>query len=134
MIIPIRVDVIHDQKPLANHAIVGGTILLYAAQFALGEDSPVVKAFILDGFSPLGLIGHIFLHSGPLHLIGNMIFLWVFGNAVCAWLGNGLYPVFYVVAGLAAAVTHVALGGGPAWGASGAVNGVVGAFWPPVMP
>jgi hypothetical protein len=57
-----------------------------------------------------------------------MLFLWVFGNAICAKVGNLIFPVFYILLGLLAATVHNLAGGGTAVGASGAINGVVGAF------
>ncbi len=75
-----------------------------------------------------GLLGHTLLHVGLFHLIGNMIFLWVFGNAICAKVGNLWFPLVYVGLSLAAGVTHILLDGDPAIGASGAINGIVGMF------
>ncbi|MHC4601685.1 MAG: rhomboid family intramembrane serine protease [Planctomycetota bacterium] len=128
MFIPVQVDVLHGEKPVANSAIVATTVLAFAGQVTLGHQSAVVRAFVLDGFSPLGLVGHMLLHGGFLHIIGNMIFLWVFGNAVCAWLGNKAYPAFYLFFGLSAALAHVLFDGDPAIGASGAISGVVGLY------
>lgn len=68
------------------------------------------------------------LHGGWVHLIGNMLFLWIFGNAVNAKLGHLLYVAFYLAAGFAASMAHYLFAGGPVVGASGAINGVMGAF------
>jgi membrane associated rhomboid family serine protease len=73
----------------------------------------------------------MFLHGGWLHLIGNMIFLWVFGDNVEDAMGHVRYAVFYVIAGLAATAAHVAVSQNdiiPAVGASGAIAGVLGAY------
>ncbi|MHC4780411.1 MAG: rhomboid family intramembrane serine protease, partial [Planctomycetota bacterium] len=128
MFIPVKVDVIHTERPVANQAIIATTVLAFAGQMALGPQSSIVRAFVLDGFSPIGMIGHMLLHGGFMHIIGNMIFLWVFGNAVCAWLGNKAYPAFYLLFGFGAAVAHNLFGGGLAIGASGAIMGVVGLY------
>jgi len=75
-----------------------------------------------------------FLHSGFLHIAGNMLFLWVFGNNVEDFLGKIKFAAFYLVAGIAAGLAHVVtnLEGlpslAPAVGASGAVAGVMGAY------
>ena len=75
-----------------------------------------------------------FLHGGFLHIAGNMLFLWVFGNNVEDFLGKVKYLVFYLAAGIAAGFAHVlvSLEGIPALlpavGASGAVAGVMGAY------
>jgi membrane associated rhomboid family serine protease len=92
------------------------------------------EAFLLDGWDPSSLFGHMFLHGGFLHLLGNMLFLWIFGNAVCAKVGNISFPFIYLFLGFCAAVVHLVADGSPAVGASGAINGVVGMFlvWYPL--
>ncbi|MHC4200764.1 MAG: rhomboid family intramembrane serine protease, partial [Planctomycetota bacterium] len=75
-----------------------------------------------------GWITYLLLHGGIFHLVGNMVFLWVFGNAICARLGNAWYPLVYVGLGLAAALAQVVGSTGPAVGASGAINGIVAMF------
>jgi membrane associated rhomboid family serine protease len=84
--------------------------------------------YALKGWTLRGMLGHMWLHGGYLHLLGNMYFLWIFGNAVCAKVGNLLYLPIYVAAGLAAAIAHVSYQGGAAIGASGAINGIMGMF------
>jgi hypothetical protein len=54
-----------------------------------------IRPFILNGWKLKGLFGHIWLHGGILHLLGNMLFLWIFGNAVCAKIGNIRYLLIY---------------------------------------
>jgi membrane associated rhomboid family serine protease len=81
--------------------------------------------------SSLTLITSMFLHGGLMHLIGNMVFLWVLGDNVEDALGHVRYLVFYVVAGVAAALSHAALeptSQVPMIGASGAISGVMGAY------
>ncbi len=73
----------------------------------------------------------MFLHGGWLHLISNMWFLWIFGDNVEDVLGKARYIVFYLLCGLAAALTHFAVEPGstlPVLGASGAIAGVLGAY------
>jgi membrane associated rhomboid family serine protease len=73
----------------------------------------------------------MFIHGGWLHLIGNMIFLWVFGDNVEDAMGHVRYAIFYVVVGLAASAAHVFMNQNdlvPAIGASGAIAGVLGAY------
>lgn len=83
---------------------------------------------VLDGWSPVGMVGYLLLHAGPIHLIGNMLFLWIFGNAVCAKIGNGPYLAAYVGLGVVAGVIHMLFSGHPVIGASGAINGIVGMY------
>jgi membrane associated rhomboid family serine protease len=77
------------------------------------------------------LFTSMFLHGGWLHLLGNMLFLWVFGGSVEGRLGHGAYFVFYLFCGLAAGATHILASWGsqvPSIGASGAISGVMGAY------
>jgi membrane associated rhomboid family serine protease len=76
----------------------------------------------------IGLFGHLFQHGNWLHLVGNMLFLLVFGNAVCAKLGWKKYLTLYFLAGLGAALAHLAIDGDPCVGASGAICGVMAAY------
>ena len=73
----------------------------------------------------------MFLHGGWLHLIGNMWFLWVFGNNVEDSMGHVRFVIFYIVCGLAAAAAQVVVNPSstlPMVGASGAISGVMGAY------
>ena len=85
------------------------------------------------GVSPLlTLLTSMFLHGSLFHLLGNMLYLWIFGNNIEDKLGPLRYLLFYLVGGVAAALTHVlALPGSrtPMIGASGAIAGVLGAYW-----
>ncbi len=87
-----------------------------------------VRPFILYGWNIKGLFGHIWLHGGILHLLGNMLFLWIFGNAVCAKIGNFRYLLIYLGLGVIAGIAHLVFTGGSALGASGAIYGVVGMY------
>lgn len=77
------------------------------------------------------LVTHLFLHADPLHLLFNLVFLWAVGGLLELEWGGGFFAAFYAAAGIAAAMTHVAVNAGsvePAIGASGAVAGLMGAF------
>jgi len=85
------------------------------------------------GAGPVWLtpLSSMFLHGGWFHLIGNMWFLWVFGNNVEDSMGRFRYAAFYVLCGLAAAATQTFLSPDspvPMVGASGAISGVMGAY------
>jgi membrane associated rhomboid family serine protease len=92
--------------------------------FVIGK----IRPFILNGWGIKGLFGYIWLHSGYPHLLGNMLFLWIFGNAVCAKIGNFRYLPIYLGLGVIAAIAHIIFTGGNAIGASGAINGIVGMY------
>jgi membrane associated rhomboid family serine protease len=73
----------------------------------------------------------MFMHAGWMHLLGNMLFLWIFGNNIEDSVGHFRYVVFYLLCGVAAAVTQVAMAPDsqvPMVGASGAISGVLGAY------
>jgi len=87
-----------------------------------------IRPFILNGWSITGLFGHVWLHGGILHIVGNMLFLWIFGNAVCSKIGNIIYLPVYLLLGLIAGISHMLFTGGDVIGASGAINGIVGMY------
>ena len=87
-----------------------------------------IRPYMLDGLTLKGLFGHMWLHAGILHLVGNMLFLWIFGNAICAKIGNLRYIPVYIGMGLIAGISHMVFVGGGVLGASGAINGIVGMF------
>jgi membrane associated rhomboid family serine protease len=77
------------------------------------------------------LITSIFLHGGWLHLLGNMLYLWIFGDNVENAFGHVKYLLFYVICGLVASLTQIAINTSstiPTVGASGAIAGVMGAY------
>jgi membrane associated rhomboid family serine protease len=84
----------------------------------------------------LAIVVSMFLHASWFHVLGNMLFLWIFGNNIEDRLGPIGYAVFYLVAGFVAALAHVATQPNstvPVIGASGAIAGVMGAYlvlWP----
>ncbi|CAL1241676.1 rhomboid family intramembrane serine protease [Candidatus Methylocalor cossyra] len=81
--------------------------------------------------SPLTLITHMFLHGGWFHIIGNMWFLWVFGDNVEDAMGSARFLAFYLLCGLAAAGTQIITDPSaalPMVGASGAIGGVMGGY------
>ncbi|HEX7168807.1 MAG TPA: rhomboid family intramembrane serine protease [Acidimicrobiales bacterium] len=90
-----------------------------------GQDSSPDKSVVL------AVLYSMFLHGGFLHLGGNMLYLWVFGNNIEEVAGKVVYVVFYVVAGAVGTLAHVALNVDspiPLVGASGAIAGVMGAY------
>jgi membrane associated rhomboid family serine protease len=77
------------------------------------------------------LFTSMFLHGGWMHLGGNMLYLWIFGDNVERAMGSARYVAFYVVCGLAAGLAHIAFSSGssvPSIGASGAISGVLGGY------
>ena len=77
------------------------------------------------------LLTSMFLHGGWMHLGGNMLYLWIFGDNLEKVMGWGRFLAFYLICGLAASFAHIAFGSGstiPAVGASGAISGVLGGY------
>ena len=128
MIIPYQVDVPFDHRPVLNWLIIVGATAAFAMQLGVGHEVWGESAYVLKSLTAKGLLGHMWLHGGLFHIIGNMIFLWVFGNAVCSKVGNVLYPGVYLLVGLMAGMAHLIYDDDPAIGASGAVNGIVGMY------
>ena len=104
-------------------------------------DPETGERFALPGLQPtpwsvyLTLLTSIFMHGGLAHLLGNMLFLWVFGDNIENGMGHIRYATFYLVCGLTASFAHVAtvvaLGQNPlvpSLGASGAISGVLGGY------
>ena len=80
----------------------------------------------------LTLFSSMFVHGGLVHLLGNMLYLWIFGDNVEALMGHARFLLFYLMCGLVAALTHVIIEPGstvPMVGASGAISGVLGAYF-----
>lgn len=85
----------------------------------------------LDPMAVFPLLSSMFLHGGILHLGGNMLYLWVFGDNIEDKLGHGRFLAFYLLCGLAATLLHVVIDPAstvPTVGASGAISGVLGAY------
>jgi membrane associated rhomboid family serine protease len=144
LLIPWQVDVPQDRHPFMNWLIVSVILLVFIMQYtsmlAYEQEHPRedthqsqsmpgwIDNLVLKGWSISGLFGHMWLHGGFLHVAGNLLFLWIFGNAVCSKIGNIKFLPVYIFLGLVAGVFHLIFNGGPMIGASGAIFGVVGLF------
>ena len=147
---PLRDDNPRRSFPKVCVALIAVNVAVFLYQISLFAQSPeAAEAFIygmgsvparitesLAGRYPVdqsfpGLLTSIFLHGGWAHLIGNMWFLWIFGDNIEDQLGHGKFVVFYLVCGVLASVIHFAFNpfsNVPAVGASGAISGVMGAY------
>ena len=107
-------------------------------QLNLGLNDPLAEksfiynfGFIPADFSLITIFTSMFLHGGLSHIMGNMWFLWVFGDNVEGVLGHVKYAVFYILCGLAATISQLLINPNstiPMVGASGAIAGVLFAF------
>jgi membrane associated rhomboid family serine protease len=135
-VIPLR-DVIPSRTtPYVTIALIAVNALVYLYEMTLGETA--LEEFILyfglvpAAFSWVAMLTSMFLHGGLLHVGGNMLFLWIFGDNVEDRMGHGRFVVFYVLCGAAAALAQTAMSPDsvvPMVGASGAVAGVMGAYF-----
>jgi hypothetical protein len=87
-----------------------------------------LKRFVLKEWGIEGLAGHMWLHSNVIRLIGNLFFLWAFGNAVCSKIGNKAYLVMYLLLGMLTGAIHLLFTDKAMVGACGVVNGVIGMY------
>ena len=148
---------LHDDTPLkvirfqfVTLAIIVGNVIIFLMTGAFQSDQ--VLADVATGFGvvpsevthafpqnipyspipePLTFLTYMFLHAGWMHLISNMLFLWVFADNVEDAFGYFAFALFYLLCGIAGALAHVAMAPGsqaPLIGASGAVSGVIGAY------
>jgi rhomboid family protein len=86
---------------------------------------------VLPGSDWLNVFTSMFMHGGWFHILGNMWFLWVFGRSIEDSMGHGRFVIFYLICGVAAALTQIAADPGsavPMVGASGAISGVMGGY------
>ncbi len=132
---PLRDTQPSYSRPIVTIVIIVVNILVFLFEASL--DDYTRNAFISlyglvpDNFHFANVITSMFLHGGWLHVLGNMWFLWIFGDNIEDILGHGKYLLFYLVCGIAAAMSQVALNPDsrvPMVGASGAIAGIMGAY------
>ena len=133
--IPLRDSQPSHTTPVVTIALIAANVLVFLYQVSLDTFSMnhLVAAWgvIPDRLRLSTLVTSMFLHGGWMHLIGNMWFLWIYGDNVEDVLGRAKYLAFYLLCGIAAALVHVAFNFGspvPTIGASGAIAGVMGAY------
>ncbi len=134
------------RTPVVNRLLLLLNLAVWLYTFSLARDPQALEALYaryafdwtsLSGAIAAGsvrpelaipLVTHMFLHGGWLHVIGNMLYLWIFGDNVEDRLGSVAYLPFYLLCGIAAAVGQGLIAPAPMVGASGAVAGVLGAY------
>ena len=145
--IPIKDDNPTRTFPIINYALIAANIVVFFYQVTLPPNA--AKAFVLSHATvpmriPAALSGYLgfkiafypiftsmFLHGGLLHLLGNMLFLYVFGDNIEDAFGHIGYLIFYLFCGVGSGLIHVLFNlhsSVPAIGASGAISGVMGAY------
>jgi membrane associated rhomboid family serine protease len=133
--IPLR-DVIPSRTtPWVTFTLIAVNALVFLYELSLAETGLVdfIRAYGLvpADYRWVSVLTSMFLHGGWLHVIGNLVSLWIFGDNVEDRLGHGRFLVFYVLSGAIAALVHTSLfpdSAIPVVGASGAIAGVMGAY------
>jgi membrane associated rhomboid family serine protease len=133
--IPLRDTQPSRTTPIVTVGIIVVNVLVFLYQVSLDRFSVnhliAEYGVIPDRLHALSLVTSMFLHGGWMHVIGNMWFLWIYGDNVEDVLGHVRYLLFYLLAGVAAGLLQVALSWDsrvPMIGASGAIAGVMGAY------
>jgi len=150
MIIPLRDNIPSKNVPVVNNLLIGINVVIFAFQMVQGSDfafqrlvyeygliparftAPELAVRVGPGHGVFTLLSFMFLHGGFWHLLGNMWFLYIFGDNVEDHLGPLRYLLFYLLCGLASGVSHLLLNAHsnvPTIGASGAIAGVMGAYF-----
>lgn len=144
---PIRDDAPRYSTPWINYFLIALNTLVFLYELQLGPRN-LNALFFTFGMVPAHITGAVhagafalgvlpiltsmFMHGGWLHIIFNMWWLWIFGDNVEDSLGHFRYLIFYLLAGLGAGVVHILFNWGssvPSVGASGAIAGVMGAYF-----
>lgn len=131
---PIRDANPRKRFPILTIGLILANLIIFVANYYDGEEMEVMcrLGFVpAEGFSLRKAISSMFMHGGWFHLIGNMWFLWLFGDNVEDTLGKVQYIFLYFLSGLAATGAHYLSNIHqeiPAVGASGAISGVIGAY------
>jgi len=138
---PIRDHNPSLKTPYVTYALMAVNIMVFLSYWGNLENPQVINRFfydwamvprlVVDGDHAYSMFTSMFLHGGIMHLAGNMLFLWIFGDNLEEELGHIGYLVFYLAVGLAAGLTQIATAPTspvPVVGASGAIAGVMGGY------
>ena len=146
--IPIRDTIRSETYPIINYVLIVFNILAFFLEQSQGQNFnrfiftyglvparysvPQISAYFTSAQQGIAFLTFMFLHGGFFHLLGNMWFLYIFGDNVEDRLGHFRYLAFYLLCGLASGISHLFLNWTsqiPTIGASGAIAGVMGAYF-----
>jgi membrane associated rhomboid family serine protease len=148
-VIPLHDDNETTLTPLITIALIGVCVIFFIGQFSLGDEAyrvvgglGMTPAALLKGYrlpielslvsAEVTVLTSMFLHGGWGHLIGNMLYLWIFGNNVEDAMGHVRFLFFYLLCGVIAGLIHAfddPTSTLPVVGASGAISGLLGAYF-----
>ena len=139
--IPIRDDNPTHSVPIVTYLLILLNILVFVFQTLLGANNelfvyqfaliPADVTSILALGSLFNIFTSMFMHAGLVHIGGNMLYLWIFGDNVEDRLGRVKYLIFYIIGGVVASIAHILTNPNstiPTVGASGAIAAVLGAY------
>ncbi len=147
--IPLRDDNPTTIRPIVTVGLIALNVLVFLYQISLGPRTGGLFVYqygaipaVIFGSQALpselvaipasfSIFTSIFLHGGFMHLIGNMLYLWIFGNNIEDSMNHGRFIVFYLITGVIASMTHFLMDVTseiPTIGASGAISGILGAY------
>jgi membrane associated rhomboid family serine protease len=145
-VIPLRDDNPSSSRPIVTYLLILTNVLVFLYMVSLGSEAALERFVVAYGAIPGEITGRtggnpiseyptlitsMFMQGGWAHLLGNMLYLWIFGDNVEDQMGHGGFLVFYLLAGLAAVWAHILTSPAstiPLVGASGAIAGVLGAY------
>jgi membrane associated rhomboid family serine protease len=147
--LPLNDDNPTEMTPVVTLALIIACVLVFLYQVSLPPEAGELFVYRY-GAIPGAIVGHaalppeavalpafatlltsMFLHGGWMHLIGNMLYLWIFGNNIEDVMGHVRFVIFYITCGILAALSHALIDPAstvPMVGASGAISGVLGAY------
>ncbi len=138
---PIRDHNPSEKTPYVTRILIAVNVVVFLIYWPLFSDERALYQFyfdwalipenVTDGRNIHGLVTSMFLHGGFMHLAGNMLFLWIFGDNLEEDLGHVKFALFYLASGIGAGVIHVLAAPYsvvPTVGASGAIAGVMGGY------
>lgn len=141
MLFPIRDHNPSRKRPYVTWALIAINIAVFLSYIPLLDNDVALSSFfdtwamvpaeITSGTEYHTALTSMFLHGGYMHLIGNMVFLWIFGDNIEDAMGHVMFLVFYLVSGFGADAFHILSNTQsmvPTVGASGAIAGVLGAY------
>jgi membrane associated rhomboid family serine protease len=139
--LPLKDDIPSYTRPYVTYGFIGINALVFIYELSLGSNLgsfiqqygaiPYTLFHPAGPFSYLTLFSSMFIHASLMHIIGNMLFLWIFGDNIEDRLGHVFFFIFYMISGLAGAFLHsifVPNSLVPMVGASGAISGIMGAY------
>ena len=144
--IPLRDDTPSSSRPIVPYLLILASVLAFLYTVSLGSEAAIERFVVAYGAIPGEITGRtggspiseyptlltsMFMHGGWMHLIGNMLFLWIFGNNIEDAMGHVRFVVFYLLCGIGAVFAQALPNIDstiPMIGASGAISGVLGAY------